>query len=219
MENGEMVLVRYTGKQDGNVFDTTEEEKAKDSGLYQEGRNYSPIPVLLGEEYVIEGLEEALHDMEVGDEKEIEVPSEKAYGSRDSDNIETYPEKEFKRQDVQVRVGEELMIGNRRGKVISKGSGRVRIDFNHPLSGKDLEYWVKIDDTVEDEEEVAEKIFEYRLGHGDFEIEDGTAKIYKVHSHDGHSHELPQEALDEVSEEISEYTDLEVEVVDGEKEE
>lgn len=219
MENGEMILIRYTGKQDGNVFDTTQEKKAKEVGLYQEDRNYSPIPVLLGESYVIEGLEEALLDMEVNDEKELEVPSDEAYGSRDSDNIETYPEKEFKQQDVQVRVGEELMIGNRRGKVISKGSGRVRIDFNHPLSGKDLEYWVKVEEKVEDDEEIAENIFEYRLGHGDFEIKDGTVTIYSVHSHGDHRHELPQEALDEVSEEIQEYTDLNVEIVDEEKEE
>lgn len=219
MEKGDMVLVRYTGKNDGDVFDTTEEEKAKEAGLYQEGRNYSPIPVLLGEEYVIEGLEEALLDMDVGDERNIEVPSEKAYGSRDSDNIETYPEREFEKQDVQVRVGEELMIGDRRGKVVSKGSGRVRIDFNHPLSGKDLEYWVEIEDKVEDDEKIAEKIFEYRLGHGDFEIEDGKAKIYRIHSHGDHEHELPQEAIDSVTGEIKEYTDLDVEVVDGEKEE
>lgn len=219
MKNGEMILIRYTGEQDGEVFDTTEKEKAKETGLYQEGRSYSPIPVLLGEEYVIEGLEEGLLDMELEDENEIKVSSEKAYGSRDSDNIETYPEKEFKRQDVQVRVGEELMIGNRRGKVISKGSGRVRIDFNHPLSGKDLEYWVKVEDKVEDEEDIAKRIFEYRLGHGDFEIEDGTAKIYSVHSHDGHTHELPQKAIEEVSQEIKDYTDLDVDIVDGEKEE
>lgn len=213
-----MVLVRYTGKQDGNVFDTTEEEKAKEAGLYQEGRDYSPIPVLVGEGYVIEGLEEALQSMEVGDEKEIKVPSEKAYGSRDSDNIETYPEKEFERQDVQVRPGEELMIGNRRGKVVSKGSGRVRIDFNHPLSGKDLEYWIKVEEKVEDDEEIAENIFEFRLGHGDMEIEDDTVKLYKVHGHDDHSHELPEEALEEVKDEIEEYTELEAEIVDGEKE-
>lgn len=212
-----MVLIRYTGKQDGNVFDTTEKEKAKNVGLYQEGRSYDPIPVLLGEEYVIEGLEDALLDMEIGDEDEIKVASEKAYGSRDSDNIETYPEKEFKKQDVQVRVGEELMIGNRRGKVISKGSGRVRIDFNHPLSGKDLEYWVKVEEKVEDEEEIAKNIFEYRLGHGDIKIEDGEVKIYKIHKHDEHEHELPEEALEEVKEEIEEYTGLEVEIVDSAK--
>jgi len=219
MENGEMVLIRYIGKSEGNVFDTTEEEKAKEVGLHQEGRDYSPIPVLLGEEYVIKGLEQELLDMEVGEEKEIEVESDKAYGSRDSENIETYPEKEFQKQDVQVRVGEELMIGNRRGKVISKGSGRVRIDFNHPLSGKDLEYWVKVEEKIEDEEELAENIFEYRLGHGDIGIEDGTVKIYRIHSHGDHEHELPQQALDEVKEEIEDYTDLEVKIVDGEHEE
>ncbi len=214
MEKGDLVLVNYIGKSDGNVFDTSVKEKAKEVGLHQEGRDYSPIPVLIGERYVIEGFEEALLDMEVGEEKEVEIPSEKAYGERDSDEIETYPEKEFKKQDVQVRVGEELMIGNRRGKVISKGSGRVKIDFNHPLSGKDLEYWMEVEDKVEDDEEIAEHIYSYRVGHGDIEIEDGTVKIPKKHSHDGHEHEMPQNLLDEVREEIEEYTDLEVEIVE-----
>ncbi len=214
MEKGDLVLVNYTGKAEGNVFDTSVEETAKEKGLHQEGRDYSPIPVLIGENYVIEGFEEALLHMEVGEEQEVEIPSEKAYGERDSDMIETYPEREFKKQDVQVRVGEELMIGNKRGKVISKGSGRVKIDFNHPLSGKDLEYWMEVKDVVEDEEEMAEHIYSYRVGHGDIEIENGTVKIPKTHSHGDHEHELPQNVLDEVSEEIEEYTDLEVEIVE-----
>lgn len=212
MEKGDMVLVDYIGRTDGEIFDLTVEEKAEEEGINAE--DFDPIPVLIGEQYVIEGFEEALLDMEIGDEKEVDIPSEKAYGERDSDQVETYPEKEFEKQDVQVRQGEELMIGNRRGKVVSKGSGRVRIDFNHPLSGKDLNYWIKVKEKVEDDEEKARNIVDYRVGHGseDLEFEDGVVRIPRTHSHGDHEHELPQELLDKVTEEIEEYTGLEAEI-------
>lgn len=207
IENGDMVLVEYVGrKDDGEIFDLSEEETAKEEGIYSDEIDYSPIPVLVGEEYVIEGFEEALKDMEVGDEKEIEVPVEKAYGERDSDNLKTFPEKEFKKQGVQVRPGEEIMVGNRRGKVVSKGSGRVRVDFNHPLAGEDLEYWLKVVEKVEDDTEKAEYIFEYRVGHGSIEVEEGVAKV--EHSHEGHDHEMPEELKEQLEEEILENTDL-----------
>lgn len=212
MEKGDMVLVDYIGRTDGEIFDLTVEEKAEEEGIERD--DFRPIPVLIGEQYVIEGFEDALLDMEVGEEKEVDIPSEKAYGERDSDQVETYPEKEFEKQGVQVRRGEELMIGNRRGRVISKGSGRVRIDFNHPLAGKDLNYWIEVKEKVEDDEEKAEYIVDYRVGHGsgDLEFEDGKVIIPRTHSHGDHEHELPQELLDRVTEEIEEYTDLEAEI-------
>lgn len=212
MNKGDLVLVNYIGRNsDGEIFDLTLEDRAKEEGIYRDDVNYNPIPVLVGENYVIEGLDEALQDMEVGDEKEIDIPQEKAYGERDSDNIETYPEKEFQRQDINPRPGEELMIGNRRGKVLTNNSGRVRIDFNHPLSGQDLEYEVEIVEKVEDDEEKAGKIFQHVIGHGDYEVEDGVVKVEKVHTHDSHSHEIPEEMRDRFQEQVEEYTDLEVE--------
>lgn len=213
MEKGDLVLIDYIGKTDGEIFDLTVEEKAEEEGIKRDEIDYKPIPVLIGESYVIDGLEEVLEEMEVGEERDIEVPPEKAYGSRESENVETYPEKEFKKQDVQVRPGEEIMIGNRRGKVMSVNSGRVRVDFNHPLSGKELDYWVKIVEKVEDEEEIAEYIYDYRIGHGDIKIEDGIVKIPKTHSHGDHEHELPENARNELKNEIEEYTDLEVQFV------
>jgi FKBP-type peptidyl-prolyl cis-trans isomerase 2 len=210
MKKGDMVLVDYIGKADGEIFDLTVEEKAEEEGM-AEGRDLKPIPVLIGKNYVIEGFEEALLDMEVGDQKEVEIPSEKAYGERDSDAVETYPEKEFKKQDIQVRVGEELMIGNQRGKVISKGSGRVRIDFNHPLAGKDLEYDIRVREKVEDDEEIAKYIMDYRIGHGseDMEFEEDKVKVPGTHSHGDHEHRLPDEAREKLTEEITEHTGFE----------
>ncbi len=217
MKKGDMVLVDYVGRTDGEIFDLTDEEVAEEEGVKREEVSYEPIPVLIGEEYVIEGFEEALEDMEVGEEKTVEVPSEKGYGERSSDKVETYPEKEFKKQGVNVRPGEEVMIGNQRGRVLSKGSGRVRIDFNHPLAGKDLEYDIEVVEKVEDDEEIAEHIYSYRVGHGeDAEFENGTVKIPKSHSHGDHVHELPEQLREELKQEIEEYTDLEVEFIEQE---
>ena len=208
-----MVLIDYTGRTDGEIFDTTKEEVAVENDLNREDANYESVPVLIGKGYVIEGLEDALLDMEVGDTKQVEVPSEKAYGPRDSDNVKTYPEKEFKKQGVNVRPGEELMIGQRRGKVVSVSSGRVRIDFNHPLSGKKLNYDLEVVEKVTEDEEIAKRIYSYRIGHGDIEIEDGKVKIPGTHSHGDHEHELSDEVREKISDEIEENTDLEVEFV------
>ena len=206
-----MVLVDYIGRTDGEIFDLTVEKKAEEENMNTGEIDFSPIPVLIGENYVIEGFEEALLDMEVGDEKEVEVPSEKGYGERDSDQVETYPEKEFEKQGVNVRKGEEVMVGNKRGKVIYKGSGRVKIDFNHPLAGKDLEYWIKVKKKIQDNEEKAKKIFDYRVGHGseDMEFEDERVKVPGTHSHGDHDHELPEKVKNEVRDEITDYTAFE----------
>jgi len=209
MENGEMIKIDYVGRADGEIFDLTDKEKAEEEGLSVENMNFEPIYVLLGENYVIEGLEEQLIDMEVGEENEVSVSAEKGYGERSSDDVETFPEKEFKDQGVNVRRGEQVMVGNRRGRVVSKGSGRVRIDFNHPLAGKDLEYWVKVVEKVEDDEEKAQGILNNRLGHGDLEFDEDTVTIVHKHEHDGHSHSLSDEFKDRLSEEIIENTEFE----------
>ncbi len=204
-----MVLIDYVGKADGEIFDLSSEEKAREHNVYREEQDYRPIPVLIGEDYVIEGLEEQVKEMSVGEEKEFEVPTEKAYGKREADNMETFPEKEFKKQGVNVNVGEQIQIGRKTGRVVSKGSGRVRIDFNHPLSGKDLEYWVKVQEKVEDDQEKARHIFEYRLGHGEIEFDGDKATIIHKHEEDGHSHTLPEEAKEGIREEITEHTGIE----------
>jgi FKBP-type peptidyl-prolyl cis-trans isomerase 2 len=209
MKEGEMIEIDYVGKTDGEIFDLTVKEKAEEEGISTDQLDLSPMKVLLGGKYIIPGLEEALLDMEEGEEKELEIDSENGYGKRDSDQIETFPEKTFEEQGVQVRPGEEIMVGGQRGKVVSKGSGRVRVDFNHPLAGKDLEYWVKVVRKVEDDEEIAEGIFEHRLGHGELKFEEDTVTVVHKHEDDGHSHSLSDEFKDRLTEEILEHTTFE----------
>lgn len=210
MKDGELVLINYIGKnEDGEIFDLTDKETAEKEGLQLENYSFEPVPVLIGKNYVIEGLEEQIKDLELNEEAEVEVPPKKAYGERSTDNIETYPEKEFKKQDVSPRPGEELMIGRKRGRVISNNSGRVRIDFNHPLAGQTLNYWVKVEEKIEDDEEKAEKILDFKIGHGEIEFEDKKVKIIHKHDDEEHQHSLPDELKNDIREDILETTDFE----------
>lgn len=201
---GDMVLIHYVGRDsNGEIFDLSDEEVAEEKGVKDERVDYGPVPVLIGEGYVIEGLEETLKDMEPGKERDIEVPSEKAYGSRTTDNIETYRESEFREQEVTVNTGDRIMVGDKQGRVVSKGSGRVRVDFNHPLAGEDLSYSLEALEKIEEDREIARRITEYRTG-GDVEFEDGKAILKDTE-------DVLEEVKQEAAEEIERYTGLEAE--------
>jgi len=204
LEKGDMVLIHYVGRDsNGEIFDLSDEEVAEEKGVKDERVDYGPVPVLIGEGYVIEGLEETLRDMEPGKERDIEVPSEKAYGSRTTDDIETYRESEFREQEVTVNTGDRIMVGDKQGRVVSKGSGRVRVDFNHPLAGEDLSYSLEVLEKIEDDREIARRITEYRTG-GDVEFEDGKAILKDTE-------DVPEGVKQEAAEEIERYTGLEAE--------
>jgi DNA-binding protein HU-beta len=69
VENGHFVKVHYTGTfTDGTVFDTSDGKQA--------------LEVLAGKGMLIKGFDDALVGMKVGDEKEIDIPSDKGYGER-----------------------------------------------------------------------------------------------------------------------------------------
>lgn len=200
-----MAVVEYTGRTDGDVFDTSREEVAQKNDLDRD-EEFKPVPVLIGEDYVIEGFENAVEEMDVGESKEdIEIPPEKGYGRRDSDDVEVYPESEFSQQGIQnISRGDEIMVGQRRGRVVSAQSGRVRIDFNHPLAGQKLSYDIEVVEIVEDDEEKAKNIIEYRMGHGSVDFDGDT--VILDHSHD---HPIPNKIVEKIEQEVQDYTKFE----------
>ena len=69
LEKGSLVLVDYTArvKDTNEVFETTREEEAKKTELYDPTRKYEPRLVSVGESWVLKGLDEALAKASVGD--------------------------------------------------------------------------------------------------------------------------------------------------------
>lgn len=85
---GDVVRVNYTGRLlDGTVFDTSDENTAKQAGLYDERRPYEPYEFPLGQQQVIPGWEEGISLMSTGSKGLLIVPSSMAYGERGSGPI------------------------------------------------------------------------------------------------------------------------------------
>lgn len=155
IEKGDFVKLDFTGtvKETGDIFDTTLEEIAKEANIFVEKKTYVPIPIVVGGNHLLPAIEEAIVGLEEGDEKELEIESENAFGHRDSSKIRLIPMKEFKKQGMTPVPGMKITLEGNNGKILTVSGGRVKVDFNHELAGKDLKYNVKVIEIIEDDEE------------------------------------------------------------------
>jgi len=173
---GDLVFIDYIGKikDTGEIFDLTIEEVAKSEKIHNDKVKYKPIPVVVDGNFVVNGLNDALKEMKVGEKKTVEIIPERAFGPRLPDLIRLIPEARFKEQDIDATPGSFVTINRLRGKILSIDGGRVRVDFNHPLAGKTLVYDIEIKSEVKDQKGKAAAIFYYFTG---IENEDAEIKI------------------------------------------
>jgi len=79
---GSLILIDYTAKvkDSDEIFETTIEENAKKSNLYDPSIKYEPRLVSIGEGWVLKGLDEALTSTDVGQKLSIEISPDKGFG-------------------------------------------------------------------------------------------------------------------------------------------
>lgn len=191
----DFVEIEYTGriKEDGTVFDTTDEKIAKESGFYEKNADYSSIVICIGESYILKELEELIIGKETGKEYSIEISSEHAFGKKDAKLIRLIPASKFRQQNIQPVPGLQLNIDGVFGVVKTVSGGRCLVDFNHPLSGKDLVYNIKIVKVVDDDNEKLKSLLKFNsnIKKPEIEIKDGTATIISKTS-------IPQQTQEEL---------------------
>ena len=149
------------------LYDTTSESAAKDAGIYDEKYTYAPMAYIIGSEKIFKPLDEAIANAEIGKEVTIEIAAADAAGPRDPKLVETYPIREFYKKQINPYPGLEVQLGERKGVIMSAGAGRVKVDFNKPLAGKDLAYTFTVTEVVTDKEEKAKAIVEMSFGTAD----------------------------------------------------
>jgi len=82
-EVGDQVQVNYTGNVlEGDYFDTSDEEKAKEFGLHDPRRPYEPFSFVLGTGGVIHGWDEGIALLNEGTKAVLYIPSPMAYGDQ-----------------------------------------------------------------------------------------------------------------------------------------
>lgn len=133
-KSGDTVSVHYTGKlTDGSVFDSSA------------GRE--PLQFELGSGMVIQGFDNGVLGMAVGEKKTVFIPFMEAYGPADPNNIITVNRLEIP-ENIPLEVGGILNMHDGHQVVqvtVSKVTAtHVELDANMPLAGKDLIFDIEL---------------------------------------------------------------------------
>jgi len=107
-----------------------------------------PMDYLHGHSQILDALEDKLDGLATGDELEVHIKSDEAFGQRDPELIETVKRSDFDPGE-EIEVGKEFSFADDDGDehivtVIKLEGEDVTVDANHPLAGKDLDFSVKV---------------------------------------------------------------------------
>jgi len=134
-KNGDTVQIHYTGTlDDGKQFDSSE------------GRE--PLEFVLGSGGVIQGFDDAVTGMKVGDKKTVRIDPEQAYGPRQDDMQQEVP-KDMLPEEMPLEVGMPLQAQSPEGQTINMSVVEIRdetiiVDANHPLAGQALTFAIEL---------------------------------------------------------------------------
>lgn len=134
-KRGNNVKVHYTGKlEDGTIFDSSADRE--------------PLEFAIGSGEVIEGFNDAVLGMKVGEKKEVLIPVDKAYGERNDSLVIDSPIEQVP-PDLNAQVGDRLELGGPDGNilrvvVVEIDDEHILLDGNPPLAGKDLHFSIEL---------------------------------------------------------------------------
>ncbi len=161
-ENKKILSVAFNGKEllEGRVFDTTDAEIAKKNNMFDPKRKYNSLTIITGEHELLPLVEKELMTMKVGETRKVKMLPKDAFGERKNDLVRITPIKVFTDQKIKPIPGLVISVGKAYGRVQSVSGGRVRVDFNHALAGREIEYEITVEKEITDKKEIAETIFE-----------------------------------------------------------
>ncbi len=202
-KKGEFVEIEYTGrtKSDNKLFDTTDKDVAKKEHLYNPKLNYGPVVACIGQKHVIKGLDDNLEGKELCKEYNIDLDMAQAFGKKDAKLIKTVSLSLFKKQKMNPAPGLQINADGMIGTIRSVTGGRVLVDFNHPLAGKDLKYNFKILKVVKDTGKQLESLLKYGVALSK-KMYDYTIREEKLDMK--LKFKLPKELQNKISEKIKE---------------
>ena len=135
IKKGDKIRVDYTGTlEDGTVFDTSDGKE--------------PLEFEVGSGQIIKGFDEAVVGMKNGEEKEVIIKPEDAYGEANPELQKKIPKSQLP-EGQEPKPGMTLAIATPDGrqvpvKISEVSDTDITIDLNHPLAGKTLTFKIKI---------------------------------------------------------------------------
>ena len=141
-EVGDTVKVHYTGTlDDGEEFDSS--------------RDSEPLEFTIGSGSMIQGFNDAVIGMKVGDIKDVSIPMEQAYGPIREQMIANFPRDQLP-EDFTPEKGMQLQMQRQDGSpmvvtIVDFTEDSVLIDGNHPLAGQNLNFEIELVEIVEND--------------------------------------------------------------------
>ena len=137
-KHGDTVRVHYTGTlDDGREFDSS--------------RGLDPLTFTLGEGSVIQGFDDAVTGMAVGDEKRVTILAAEAYGPRRDELTVQLPRTELP-ADLELEEGSQLRMEQGEQSIVvtvrAVDDDSVTLDANHPLAGQPLTFDLRLVEIV-----------------------------------------------------------------------
>ena len=132
--DGHVVAMHYTLHVEGELIDASQ--------------NAEPLQFIQGMGHIIPGLEQQLYDMQIGESKKVTVAARDGYGELDAQAFMDVPRNAF-RADIPLEIGMQLELKDKSGhpvhaRIDALTEQSVRLNMNHPLAGKQLEFEVTI---------------------------------------------------------------------------
>lgn len=146
LQKKDFIEIEFTGrlKDTGEIFDSNvKEELEKIHNGHDHPIEAKPFVYCLGEGMFLAGVDDYLIGKEIG-KHTFGLSPEKAFGKRSQKLVKMIPIKIFFEHKINPIQGAVLNFDGKMGKVLSVSGGRVLIDFNHPLSGKDITYEINV---------------------------------------------------------------------------
>lgn len=135
VREGDIVKVHYTGRlTSGEVFDSSE---GKD-----------PLEFEVGAGMMIEGFDQAVIGMAVGEKKTVTIAPEEGYGPRFEEMVMEFPKANLP-EDLVPELGMQLTLSSASGEqwavtITHIAEEIITLDGNHHLAGQELEFDIEV---------------------------------------------------------------------------
>ena len=149
IKKDDFIEIDYDLYANDKLVRTTSEAKAKESGL--NAKEFGPATIIVGKEFILKALDEDIvKNADASKDTILNLSAEEAYGRRKKEMIKVIPKSSFDEHKTRPVVGMVYDFNGMYGTVKSVIGGRVMVDFNSPLAGKDIRLVYKVVKKIDD---------------------------------------------------------------------
>lgn len=153
----DFVKIEFDIYANGKLESTTNQEKSKENNVGLEKDKF----LILGENKILKALDQDILNnyKKENETKTLELTPKQAFGERNKEKVQTLNINAFKKHNIKPVVGGVYNFDGNLAVVKSVSGGRILVDFNNPLAGKDIKIDYKITQNINEENKKLETYF------------------------------------------------------------